>query len=91
MKDHASAKEFIGLTFGVDLGAYSSRQTLMTGFAVKHAAEDAKRQVIEVIADELRISEKDIDVKDGKMVFKSPGINFDGMREKYRKEHKRLR
>ena len=74
--------------FGVDLGAYSSRQTLMTGFAVKHAAEDAKRQVIEVIADELRISEKDIDVKDGKMVFKSPGINFDGMREKYRKEHR---
>jgi len=74
--------------FGVDLGAYSSRQTLMTGFAVKHAAEDAKRQVIEIIADELRISEKDIDVKDGKMVFKSPGINFHGMREKYRKEHR---
>ena len=74
--------------FGVDLGAYSSRQTLMTGFAVKHAAEDAKRQVVEVIADELRISEKDIDVKDGNMVFKSPGIDFSGMREKYKKEHR---
>jgi 4-hydroxybenzoyl-CoA reductase alpha subunit len=73
--------------FGVDLGAYSSRQTLMTGFAVKHAAEDAKRQVIEVIADILKISDNEIDVKDGMMVFKH-GINFDGMRDKYKKEHR---
>lgn len=74
--------------FGVDLGAYSSRQTLMTGFAVKHAAEDAKRQVLEVIADELRISENEIDVKNGKIVFKNSGIDFSGMRSKYRKEHR---
>jgi CO/xanthine dehydrogenase Mo-binding subunit len=70
------------------LGAYSSRQTLMTGFAVKHAAEDAKRQVLEVIADELRISESEIDVKDGKLVFKKSGIDIHGMRDKYRKEHR---
>ncbi|MBN1626960.1 MAG: molybdopterin-dependent oxidoreductase [Deltaproteobacteria bacterium] len=74
--------------FGVDLGAYSSRQTLMTGFAVKQAAEDAKRKVIEVIADELRISEKEIDVKNGKIVFKNAGIDISGIRSKYRKEHR---
>ncbi len=34
----------------VDLGAYSSRQTLMTGHATKEAAEDVKRQVLEVLA-----------------------------------------
>ena len=37
--------------FGVDLGAYSSRQTLMTGHAVKEAAESAKRQVLEALAE----------------------------------------
>ena len=39
--------------FGVDLGAYSSRQTLMTGQATKEAAEDVKRQVLEVLSEEL--------------------------------------
>ncbi|MBI4634539.1 MAG: molybdopterin-dependent oxidoreductase [Deltaproteobacteria bacterium] len=74
--------------FGVDLGAYSSRQTLMTGFAVKHAAEDAKRQVLEVLADKLRISVSDIDVKDGTVIFKGPGITFRTIRNRYRKEHR---
>ncbi len=34
----------------VDLGAYSSRQTLMTGHATKEAAEDVKRQVRETFS-----------------------------------------
>jgi CO/xanthine dehydrogenase Mo-binding subunit len=36
--------------YSVDLGAYSSRQTLMTGHATKAAAEDVKRQVLEVLS-----------------------------------------
>lgn len=74
--------------FGIDLGAYSSRQTLMTGFAVKHAAEDAKRQVLQVLADELRISLDTMDVKDGIIVFNGPGINFASVRDRFRKEHR---
>ncbi len=58
---------------GVDLGAYSSRQTLMTGHAAKEAAEDVKQQVLEVLADELNIPEsEDMDIKNGVIVFKDP-------------------
>ncbi len=49
--------------FGVDLGAYSSRQTLMTGHAVKEAAEDARRQVLEVLSKELNVPVADMDIK----------------------------
>jgi len=41
--------------FGIDLGAYSSRQTLMTGHAVKEAAVDVRRQVLGVLARELKV------------------------------------
>jgi 4-hydroxybenzoyl-CoA reductase subunit alpha len=48
--------------FGVDLGAYSSRQTLMTGHATKEAAEDVKRQVLEVLSKELNVPVEDMDI-----------------------------
>ena len=35
----------------VDLGAYSSRQTLMTGHATKKAAEAVKTQILEVVSE----------------------------------------
>jgi len=35
----------------IDLGAYSSRQTLMTGWATKRAAEDARSQIAEVVGE----------------------------------------
>ena len=53
-----------------DLGAYSSRQTLMTGHATKEAAEDAKRQVLEVLSEELNVPVEDMDIKNGFIVFK---------------------
>ena len=74
--------------FGVDLGAYSSRQTLMTGHAVKEAAEDAKRQVLEVIADELKVGIDVLDIKNGRIVLGGPGIEFGRLRERYRQEHR---
>ncbi len=74
--------------FGIDLGAYSSRQTLMTGQAVRYAGEDAKRQVLEVLSDELKVAVEAMDIKDGKIVFKQPGVNFRMLRRRYILEHR---
>ncbi len=73
---------------GVDLGAYSSRQTLMTGHAAKEAGEDVKRQVIEVLADELNIPVEGIDIQNGYIVFDRKDVDFSEMRTRYIKEHR---
>lgn len=77
--------------FGVDLGAYSSRQTLMTGHATKQAAEDVKRQVLEVIAERLKIPIDSIDIKEGKVTFKGQTPDFSPIRGTYVKEHRGFR
>ena len=74
--------------FGVDLGAYSSRQTLMTGHAVKQAAEAVKRQVLEALADELTVPVAEMDIKDGRIVFKNGPVDFSDIRSRYIKEHR---
>jgi 4-hydroxybenzoyl-CoA reductase alpha subunit len=73
---------------GVDLGAYSSRQTLMTGHAAKEAGEDVKRQVIAVLADELDLPVEAIDIKNGYIVFDRDDVDFSQMRSRYIKEHR---
>ena len=74
--------------FGVDLGAYSSRQTLMTGHAAKEAAEDVKRQVLEVLSKELNIPVENMDIKNSLIVFKNAGVDFESLRTRYIKEHR---
>ena len=74
--------------FGIDLGAYSSRTTLMTGHAAKEAAEDAKRQVLEVLSEKLRVPADRMDVKDGRIVFEGEKPDFSGIRTMYIKEHR---
>jgi 4-hydroxybenzoyl-CoA reductase subunit alpha len=74
--------------FGVDLGAYSSRQTLMTGHATKEAAEDIKRQILEVLSTELNVPVEDMDIKKGVIVFKKEKPDFSGLRTRYIKEHR---
>jgi 4-hydroxybenzoyl-CoA reductase alpha subunit len=73
---------------GVDLGAYSSRQTLMTGHATREAAEDVKRQVIAVLAAELNLSAEAIDIKNGRVVFARDDVDFSDLRTRYIKEHR---
>jgi 4-hydroxybenzoyl-CoA reductase subunit alpha len=73
--------------FGVDLGAYSSRQTLMTGHAVKEAAEDVKRQVLEVLSVELSVSIEDMDIRNSRIMLKKP-VDFSSIRTRYIKEHR---
>lgn len=74
--------------FGVDLGAYSSRQTLMTGQATKQAAEDVKRQVLDVLSEELEIPVEDMDIRDSRIVFQKPDVDFSALRTRYVKEHR---
>ncbi|MEJ2586244.1 MAG: molybdopterin-dependent oxidoreductase [Deltaproteobacteria bacterium] len=74
--------------FGVDLGAYSSRQTLMTGHAVKAAAEDATEQVLEVLSEILQIPVNDMDIRNGRIVFKNQTPDVNEIKIKYVKEHR---
>ena len=74
--------------YSVDLGAYSSRQTLMTGHATKEAAEDAKRQVLEVLSETLNVPLEEISVRNGLISFSGMTPKFDALRVGYMKEHR---
>jgi 4-hydroxybenzoyl-CoA reductase alpha subunit len=53
-------------TCPVDLGAWGSRQTLMSGNAIKMAAADAKRQILEFAAARMGVNiVYDMDIKNG--------------------------
>lgn len=74
--------------FGVDLGAYSSRQTLMTGHATRKAAEDVKKQVLEVLSSRLTIPVEEMEVKNGLIRFKKDQPDIRDIRRAYIKEHR---
>lgn len=74
--------------YGVDLGAYSSRQTLMSGHAAKEAGEDAKGKVLAVLGDLLKVPLDQMDIKDNKVVFKGETPDFTALRTRYIKEHR---
>ncbi len=74
--------------YSVDLGAYSSRQTLMTGHATKEAGEDAKRQVLEVLSETLNVPLNEISVSNGLIHFEGITPKFDAIRVNYMKEHR---
>jgi 4-hydroxybenzoyl-CoA reductase subunit alpha len=73
---------------GMDLGAYSSRQTLMTGHATKEAAESVKRQILEVLAEELGQSVESLDIKRGVVVFQKRNVDCSALRTRYQQEHR---
>jgi 4-hydroxybenzoyl-CoA reductase alpha subunit len=72
----------------VDLGAYSSRTTLMTGHACRGAAQDAKRQILEAVAGILGVPPETLDLKDGLLVSLAGEIDFSELRKEYLQEHK---
>lgn len=87
--NYSDVKIYSGDTeFGIDLGAYSSRQTLMSGHAVKEAAEDVKKQVLEVLSKELNIPTEEMDIKEGFIIFNRDNVDFSKLRERYIKEHR---
>ncbi|MCP4022114.1 MAG: molybdopterin-dependent oxidoreductase [Desulfobacteraceae bacterium] len=73
---------------GVDLGAYSSRQTLMTGHATKEAAEHARAQVLEVLSEQLDVPVQDMNIRNGFIEFKANSPDFSELRTRYIKEHR---
>jgi 4-hydroxybenzoyl-CoA reductase subunit alpha len=73
---------------GVDLGAYSSRQTLMTGHATKEAAENVKRQVLEVLSEQLNVAVDKMDIRNGFIEFDGDTPDFSALRTRYIKEHR---
>ena len=74
--------------FGVDLGAYSSRQTLMTGHATKEAAVEVRRQILEVLAPDAESHHSELDIKDGLIVFKHGSVDLRQYPGRYIKEHR---
>ena len=50
-----------------DLGSWGSRTTFVNGVAVKHAAEDAKQELMGVAADKFSLPKESLILKDGKI------------------------
>ena len=72
----------------LDLGAYSSRQTLFTGHAAKEAGEHARAQVIEVLSEKLDVAPENINIRNGFVEFNGNTPDFSEMRTRYIKEHR---
>ncbi|MBN2358809.1 MAG: molybdopterin-dependent oxidoreductase, partial [Deltaproteobacteria bacterium] len=77
-------------TLSVDLGAYSSRTTLMAGHAARQAAESVKRQILEVVAGAIKVGADALDIRGSRVVNAQDGnpVNSDEIRTEYRKEHR---
>ncbi|MCL6638608.1 MAG: 4-hydroxybenzoyl-CoA reductase subunit alpha [Firmicutes bacterium] len=54
-----------------DFGAYASRQTLMSGAAVKQAGEEVKKQILEMASVMMEIDVDDLDCRDAVVFCKS--------------------
>jgi 4-hydroxybenzoyl-CoA reductase alpha subunit len=72
----------------VDLGAYSSRQTLMAGHAVRNAAIDARNQVAAALAARVGGSPDRFVFSDGHVEVSDGEFDFAGIRDYYVKEHR---
>lgn len=73
-----------------DFGAYASRQTLMSGWAVKRAGEEVKRKVLEMAAKMMGLVPDDLDCKEGVIFEKEePGhsLSFATVARQYFVEH----
>jgi 4-hydroxybenzoyl-CoA reductase subunit alpha len=75
----------------VDLGAYSSRQTLMTGWATKRAAEDARSQIADVLGDEFGVSSEHFVFRDGLVLGTENPEILESIRRQYLGEHRGFR
>ena len=74
--------------FGVDLGAYSSRQTLMTGHATKEAAEQVRDTIAQYLAEEMGCPADSITFRNNNVLFDGGPGDFSHIRTMYVKEHR---
>jgi len=76
---------------GLDLGAYSSRTTLMTGHAAKEAAEGIRHHILDAVASAMDLDLDDLDgleLSDGVVKLRGKGGDFEAIRTEYIKEHR---
>jgi CO/xanthine dehydrogenase Mo-binding subunit len=72
----------------VDLGAYSSRQTLMTGHAARQAAADARRQVAACLAEVFGRPAEGFVFAEGFVDHADGPLDVSKVREQFLKEHR---
>ncbi len=72
----------------IDLGAYSSRQTLMTGWATKRAAEDARSQIAQVVGEFFDVDPERLLFRDGLVLGTENPSVLDQVRRSYMGEHR---
>jgi 4-hydroxybenzoyl-CoA reductase alpha subunit len=72
----------------MDLGAYSSRTTLMTGHATKQAAENVRRQVLESVAKAMDVPYEDLSIEEGFVKVKGEPGPLEALRTEFQKEHR---
>ncbi len=59
-----------------DTGSFASRVTFISGNATLRAARDAKKQILEVVAEELKLDLNDLDIKAEKVINKKTEENL---------------
>ncbi len=60
-----------------DFGAYASRQTLMSGAAVKQAGEEVKKQLLAMAGEMMQVAPEELDCREGVIFVKGrPEVNI---------------
>ena len=73
----------------IDLGAYSSRQTLMTGNATKQAAESMKTQILEKLSKAFNMPDSAFTFKNGQILGTEKNVEkVKELRARYVSEHR---
>ncbi len=67
LKDVSKVKPVDTTIAPPDLGTFGSRVTFIAGNAVRNAAKEAKKQILEVVAEKIGVSPKDLGIKDSKI------------------------
>ncbi|MCF7809781.1 molybdopterin-dependent oxidoreductase [bacterium] len=71
----------------VDLGAYSSRTTLMAGHACKEAAEACRDKILSSVAKRVNAKQTDLYIEEGLVRSRKGEVDFSGIREEFLQEH----
>src|SRR5437867_6112820 len=54
-----------------DTGTGGSNTTYRVGTVVRHAAEDARRQVLRIAGEKMQVDEEELDIRDGEITVRS--------------------
>ena len=86
--DVADVKAITGDSdLSVDLGAYSSRTTLMAGHAAKEAAEACRDRILASVAKRLGVEAADLYLEDHRVKSRRGSLDFHSIREEFSREH----